>query len=382
MQDKNAKSLFGCDVNEFRGNIDFVELKKQVKFVYLRSSGNGSGKFRVDKKFFDYAQGARDVGLPSGAYHFGVPSTDLLTADSQCDDFIKVLQDGYGAGNYGDLFPVLDIEVPEDKSISTDALLNWINRFRKRFESKTRRKLMLYTGIWFIELYNDFKSSTKGYILANMPLWIADYGLLGNQYPRDAGGWTRWRIWQYTDQGVLNGLIPPVDLNWGPDNIDRLMPPVKVKDLKVTMDSNKIYLKWAANTESDLAGYNVFLNSNYIKTLGKSATSYAITKPKALKPGQSFEVGIEAFDTDGDFSTTRTKVTVSGARWRKEVFLEDEGSDVEVKPISRTLNYESQETPLFTGEERYQSILDEIDEEEVVYEDKIYCSYPEFYEEY
>lgn len=380
MQNKNPNSLFGCDVNEFRGNIDFVELKKQVKFVYLRSSGNGSGKFRVDKKFLDYAQGSRDVGLPSGAYHFGVPSTDLLTADTQCDDFIKILQDGYGAGNYGDLFPVIDVEVPEDKSINTDALLNWINRFRKRFESKTRRKIMLYTGIWFIELYNNFKSRTKGYILSDMPLWIADYGLLGDKYPKDAGGWVKWRIWQYTDQGVLNGLIPPVDLNWGPNSIDRLMPPRKVKNLRVTMDSNKIYVKWDANTDIDLAGYNIFLNSNYVKTVGKLATSSIITKPKNLKPGDSFEIGIEAFDTDGDFSSPRTKVTVSGAKWRKEIFIEDEGSEVEGPVISRSINNKV-ELPTYDEDSRYNDLMDEIVDEEIFYENKIYCSYPEFYEE-
>lgn len=364
MQNKNAKSLFGCDVNEFRGNIDFAELKKQVQFMYLRSSGSGSGKFRVDKRFFEYAKGCRQFNIPVGAYHYGVPSYDISTADSQCDDFIKVLQEGFGVGDYGDLFPVLDVEEPTDKSvISSDALINWINRFRNRFQQKTRRKLMLYTSNWYISLFNNFKSSTKGYILSNMPLWIAYYEKLNTEpVPPDAGGWTRWRIWQYTDEGVLRGLTPPVDLNWGPDSIDLLVPPRKVKNLKAAVNGNKIYITWDPNTDVDLAGYNLFLNSSYIKTLGKSEKSYTINKPKALIEGMPVEISIEAFDRDGDFSVERSKVDVIPNRPRKTIFVEDDFSDICNKTIE--------------GKE-----CREEKEEEFCYENKLYCSYPEFYKD-
>ena len=72
---------------------------------------------------------------------------DLTTADAQCDDFIGVLQEGFGKKDYGDLFPVIDVEVPTDKSLAVETVVNWIDRFRKRFEKKTRRRIMLYTGL-------------------------------------------------------------------------------------------------------------------------------------------------------------------------------------------------------------------------------------------
>ena len=146
MQDRTDKSLFGIDINEYSQDVDFSVLATTIDFLYLRSSGSASGRFRVDKKFLEFAGKARNLKIPVGAYHFGVPSYDLTTADSQCDDFINILQEGFGEKDYGDLFPVLDVETPTDNSISTSALINWIDRFRKRFEKKTRRRLMLYTG--------------------------------------------------------------------------------------------------------------------------------------------------------------------------------------------------------------------------------------------
>ena len=66
----------------------------------------------------------------------------------------------------------LFVETPTDKSISTQALINWIERFKARFEKKTRRRLMLYTGVFFVEIYNNFFIPNKGYPLKNMILCV------------------------------------------------------------------------------------------------------------------------------------------------------------------------------------------------------------------
>ena len=157
MQNKNPNSRFGIDINEYTQDVNFQTLARTIDFLYLRASGSGSGRFRVDRKFLEFAKAARDYGIPVGAYHYALPSYDLTTADSQCDEFIDILQEGFGEKDYGDLFPVVDVEAPIDNKISTKALVDWVDRFRKRFERKTRRRLMLYTGAFFIELYNDFK---------------------------------------------------------------------------------------------------------------------------------------------------------------------------------------------------------------------------------
>lgn len=317
MQNKNPNSLFGADINEYKENVNFDTLSRTVDFLYLRASGSASGKFRIDQKFIAFAKGSRQYKIPVGAYHYSVPSADLSTADSQCDGFISALQQGFGTGDYGDLFPVLDVEAPTNKSISTEQLLNWVNRFKRRFETKTRRKLMLYTGTFFIQLYDDFFIPGRGHILKDMPLWIAMYvEIPGNPpYPPNIGGWTRWRIWQYTEKGSVNGVDPPVDLNWGPNNIDYLRPPVNVRNFKATADRANIYTSWSQNPDVDLSGYNLFVNGNYITTLNRKATSYIISKSKhGLSSSTPLEVCIEAFDFDGDFSKKRTCAVVPKLR--------------------------------------------------------------------
>ena len=233
MQNKNPNSTFGIDINEYTQNVNFQTLARTIDFLYLRASGSGSGRFRADRKFLEYAKAARDYGIPVGAYHYAIPSYDLTTADSQCNDFINILQEGFGNKNYGDLFPVLDVEAPVDNKISTKALIDWIERFKKCFEKKTRRRLMLYTGTFFIELYDDFKLPDGSQPLKTMPLWIAMYTKIpGNPpFPPDVGGWTRWRVWQYSEDETVQGVGSPVDANWGPDNLDLLMQPMQVRNL-------------------------------------------------------------------------------------------------------------------------------------------------------
>ncbi|NFG61974.1 MULTISPECIES: glycoside hydrolase family 25 protein [unclassified Clostridium] len=311
MQNKNDKSLFGIDINEFTQNTQFNVLATKIDFLYLRSSGSGTGRFRVDKKFIQFAKESRNYGIPVGAYHFGVPSYDLTDADRQCDDFINLLQQGFGNKDYGDLFPVLDIEVPIDKSIPTKTLVEWIDRFRVRFERKTRRRLMLYTGLFFIELYDNFYVKGKGYPLKNMPLWIAMYTKvpINPPYPPDIGGWTRWRIWQFSEDQKVMGVGNPVDANWGPDNIRLLTQPYDVTGFKASMNGNNIYLSWNRVPDIDLLGYNIFVNNYWIATVDENATKYVIDKNKLEIPkGNPINITIEAFDYDGETSKTRAKV--------------------------------------------------------------------------
>ena len=313
MQNRNANSLFGIDINEYTQGVDFQVLARTLDFLYLRASGSASGRFRTDKKFLDYAPKARQYGIPVGAYHFGVPSYDLTTADAQCDDFINLLQRGFGEKNYGDLFPVLDIEVPIDNKISTKALVTWIDRFRKRFEKKTRRRLMLYTGLFFIELYDNFNVPGLGQPLKNMPLWIAMYTNIASNppYPPNAGGWTRWRIWQFSESAKVNGVSNPVDANWGPDSIDFLTQPRSIRGLRAVKNGNRIEINWNRNTDKDLLGYNLFANGFWIGTVEKDDTSFAIrVNELPFKVTGPITISIEAFDNDGEVSQVRSKVVI------------------------------------------------------------------------
>lgn len=313
MQDKNPKSLFGIDINEYTQNAQFSVLARTVDFLYLRSSGSGSGRFRVDKKFLEFAKQSRNYGIPVGAYHFGVPSYDLTDADRQCDQFIDILEKGFGTGDYGDLMPVLDVETPIDKSITTKALIEWIDRFRNRFEKKTRRRLMLYTGLFFIEIYDNFYVAGKGYPLKNMPLWIAMYTNvpINPAYPPDAGGWTRWRVWQFSESKKVNGVDNLVDANWGPNNIDLLIQPANISGVSANLVNGNVNVTWNETNDKDLLGYNIFLNNYWVGTVGKNENHFVISSDKVNKyKNDNSIVSVEAFDYDGETSKKRGKSAI------------------------------------------------------------------------
>jgi GH25 family lysozyme M1 (1,4-beta-N-acetylmuramidase) len=314
MQNKNPNSLFGVDINEYTESVDFQVLTTKIDFLYLRSSGSGTGRFRVDKKFLAFAKASRNYGIPVGAYHFGIPSYDLTDADRQCDDFINILQEGFGTKNYGDLFPVLDIERPIDKaSITTTVLVNWIDRFRKRFEKKTRRRLMLYTGAFFIDLFNNFEVPGRGYPLRNMPLWIALYTKIpGNPaVPKDQGGWTRWRIWQFSEDAIVAGIGNPVDANWGPNNIELLIQPKVVTGLMARRDGKNVIVTWDKVSDIDLLGYNIFANNYWVGTVDENDTEFVIKGDEfPIVKASEISISIEAFDYDGETSSKRAKVNL------------------------------------------------------------------------
>ena len=310
MQNRNPNSTFGIDINEYSQGVDFKTLASTVDFLYLRSSGSGSGRFRVDKKFLEFAKESRRYGIPVGAYHFARPYYDLNTADEQCDDFINILQEGFGNRDYGDLFPVLDVETPVEEKMDTTVLINWILRFKNRFERKTRRRLMLYTGLFFIELYNDFKLPDGSQPLKSMPLWIAMYTALpiNPPFPPNVGGWTRWRIWQYSENQRVDGVSNPVDANWGPDSLDLLMQPKQVSGLNAYVDGKDLVITWNRNPDSDLLGYNIFQNGYWIGTVGKDDTSFRIRRSQLPVQKNLGTISIEAFDVDGETSQVRSKV--------------------------------------------------------------------------
>ncbi|WP_055070413.1 glycoside hydrolase family 25 protein [Clostridium massiliamazoniense] len=313
MQASNPLSTFGPDINQYTKSVDFERLKKNSDFIYLRASGSGSGNFIVDEHFLDYAKSCRSYNILSGAYHYAKPSTDISTAASQCDDFIETLYKGYGEGDCGDLYPALDVEEPLDKSLTTTQLINWIEAFSNRFFKKTKRKLMLYTGYFFIQMYDNFNVPGRGYPLKNMPLWIALYpDIPGNpKIPPNIGGWTSWMLWQFTQNGTLQGIGNPVDLNWGPIDIIDLKPPGNVNCFNARLKQNQIYTSWCSVPGNNIWGYNLFVNSNYAGTVPEKARNYVINKSNFyLPPGKPIVVTIEAFDKFGGVSLKRSAVTI------------------------------------------------------------------------
>ncbi len=149
--------------------------------------------------------------------------------------------------------------------------------------------------------------------LKNMILWIAYYtAISGNApVPPDVGGWTRWRVWQYSESATVAGVTSKVDANWGPNSIDLLTQPRNVSGLTVSRKGNTLNISWKKNTDTDLVGYNIFANNYWIGTVDAKDTSFSInTNQLPFKVSGPIKISIEAFDNDGETSKRRSSFTI------------------------------------------------------------------------
>jgi GH25 family lysozyme M1 (1,4-beta-N-acetylmuramidase) len=171
-----------------------------ISFALVKAT-EGTGF--VDPTFDDNWQGMKEAGIVRGAYHFFHPGQD---ASKQAAFLARVLE-----LEQNDLPPVLDLETDDgmDAAIAVNAVEQWLNQV----ERLLGRKPIIYTGSWF---WNPIAER-----LGQAPAWIGDYPLWVMHYttasqPFLPTGWSRWTIWQYTDQGKVDGINggnPPLDMN-------------------------------------------------------------------------------------------------------------------------------------------------------------------------
>jgi GH25 family lysozyme M1 (1,4-beta-N-acetylmuramidase) len=319
------------DISEYQGTVDWQQVYDSgVHHVYLRAYGssrttnNGNG----DTMFETYVQQAKAVGIKTGAYHYAMGSVplDLAQARAEADLFIAKLEAGYGSGQYGDLMPILDLEDniahavtgQSWQDLGAEGTVLWANEFRNHFESRTGRVLGLYTGDNFVrDTMNNFNhddltgmafEGTSGNLLKDMPLWIQGY----TKYDRYqgyvmpiCGGWTRWDILQYSENGTQEGIAGNVDQNFT-EPIEWVLEPNDVAGVSISGNSD-VTIMWNANTEEDVTHYGIFLDGLPYDMVDKNANSYVF--PSSEFTGGQYNLGVKAVDFYGDYSKNMSFVT-------------------------------------------------------------------------
>jgi len=206
----------GIDVSSHQGRIDWQRVKADdISFVLIKAT---EGVGFVDPNLTANAAGAKAVGLPCGFYHFARPDTQSgRTVESAIGD-ARAEADALLAVAFpksGDLLPVLDLETA---GLPPARLLAWTKAWLERVTERTGVKPLLYTFPGFWPKLGD-PSEFGGY-----PLWIAHWRVAAPQLPK---GWRRHTIWQYADDGHVDGIRGRVDLN-------RLHPRTTLADITYT----------------------------------------------------------------------------------------------------------------------------------------------------
>lgn len=193
-------SVEGIDVSHYQSNILWEKIAEQgIDFVFVKASEGVSYQDSFFKKNWEDISKSNII---KGAYHFFYPSLDVK---KQFENFASCVE-----LKAGDLPPVLDIEMTNglNKKNIEKAMRLWLRLAEKRYGVKP----IIYTNLDFYTQY------IQHYGFESYPLWIARYHSVIPSLPNNR----QWFFWQYGDNGQLEGMQEPVDMNVFNGNIETL----------------------------------------------------------------------------------------------------------------------------------------------------------------
>ncbi len=200
----------GLDVSHHQGAIDWQKVGEDpaVQFVYVKAT---EGATFVDKSYAQNVKGAKAVGIAVGSYHY---LTSGSAVAQQFRNFYRLVD-----RKAQDVVPMVDVEEDGVTGWTRQQLQDSLAAFIRLVESHYLCKPIIYS-------YAKFYNAHLAPRFNAYRLFLSHYDV---RKPVVAGQ-GRHDIWQHTDQGVIDGINRPVDLDVFSEgtSLDSIrMPPYK-----------------------------------------------------------------------------------------------------------------------------------------------------------
>lgn len=190
---RNNKLIYGIDVSNHQGKIDWKKVKKwnenKIYFVYIKAT---EGATYRDKMYDINIKGAKSNNILIGSYHYFKTTS---TVQDQFENFKNTVEK-----NKQDLIPLVDVE--EMNEWNSKLFNKNFTEFLNLVESYFGAKPMIYTVNSF---YN--KNLSKKYKIYKF--MIGRYGK-NEPFMKDNH---EWFIWQFSESGNVKGINKKVDIN-------------------------------------------------------------------------------------------------------------------------------------------------------------------------
>lgn len=218
----NKTAIKGIDVSYHQGDINWKKVKDDgVKFAIIRA---GSG-IKEDSKFKENMKGALDAGIDVGVYWF----SNAYTVDAIKDEAEKCMKT---ISPYKDKlsFPVFfdyeeyTIKLAQDNNVNLS--LNSVSNICETFLSKLKAN-GYKCGIYTNKTVSKYYLSEK--LRSSYDFWLA-------QYSDKCSYWGKYTMWQYSQNGKVDGINGNVDLNYYYKS-----NPVSISKTTVSSISNQKY---------------------------------------------------------------------------------------------------------------------------------------------
>lgn len=187
----------GIDISEHNGNIDFAKVKQNgIEFVIIRIGWVGNkNNHTIDKKFNEYYLQAKKAGLKIGFYVYSYCKS-IEAIRSGADWVLDNLEN-----KEFDLPVFLDLEDSSISYLLKEELTNQAIQFCKIIENWGYTAGVYANKNWFLNKL-DINS------LLNYKIWLAEW----NNNENHSLGY-KVDLWQYADNGKIDGIAGVVDLN-------------------------------------------------------------------------------------------------------------------------------------------------------------------------
>ena len=199
--ENSEKAVCGIDVSEFQGEIDWAAVKNSgIDFVMLRAGFRGytAGIINGDETFLQNAEAAHEAGLKVGVYFF----SQALNAQEGKEeaDFVLNMLDGLSI-TYPVVFDWEPIEEDNSRTLAVNRsdVTSAAAAFCEEVKAAGYRP-MIYLGEGLAYLTYHLSDLTE------YDIWFAGY-------TSSPSFFYDMRMWQYTDQGRVDGISSAVDLN-------------------------------------------------------------------------------------------------------------------------------------------------------------------------
>lgn len=203
-EDESYTSMIGIDVAAHQETIDWKKVKEAgIEFAYIRLGYRGAseGFLHTDLEFENNFKGAKENGIKVGVYWYSQPIS-VEEAKEEAQYVIDVLSD-----RELDLPIAYDFEETEFSDGTISRIHGMLPSERTKMAVtfcneilKNHREVMIYTNLYWAETFYNWKE------LEDYPVWFAHY----TTYP----GYDKpFVMWQYTDDGQIDGIDRTVDLD-------------------------------------------------------------------------------------------------------------------------------------------------------------------------
>lgn len=186
----------GIDVSRHQGEIDWEQVKdSDIEFAIIRCGVGEDIEVQDDPYFIQNVQGCEQYQIPYGIYLYSY-ATDATMAQDEVSHVLRLL-------NKADAKPqlpiYLDIEDKTQENLSNKVLGDIAEVFCTAM-TKEGYQAGVYSNLYF---WNNKLTDSR---FDNWDRWVAQYNSICDY--QDV-----YRIWQFTQTGVVSGIAANVDIN-------------------------------------------------------------------------------------------------------------------------------------------------------------------------